>query len=142
MKKNCLTCGKEFRRPLSAMINGKGKYCSIKCKGMGWITSLEHNPRWKGGKSIHWSGYILVKVPNHPQATYNGYVREHRLVMEKHLGRYLLPTEDIHHLNGIKTDNRIENLELTTDRSEHLRIEHKNGLYKKHLQKLNGGFYV
>ena len=93
------------------------------------------------GFSIHDSGYILIKQPNHPHATYNGYVREHRLVMEKLLGRYLLPTEDIHHKNGIKIDNRIENLELISDRSEHLKIEHKEGRYKDHLKKLNGGFY-
>jgi len=74
----------------------------------------EKHPRWKGGKRISREGYILILVRNHPYITNDGYMFEHRLVMEKHIGRYLLPSEIVHHINGIKTDNRIENLELTT----------------------------
>lgn len=65
---------------------------------------------WKGGK-IELDGYIRIRVPNHPTAS-NSYVLEHRHIMEQHLGRYLTKDEDVHHINGDKKDNRIENLQL------------------------------
>ena len=57
-------------------------------------------------------GYVLVKAPGHPMAMVTGYALEHRFVMSNHLGRPLLPTENVHHVNGVRDDNRIENLEL------------------------------
>lgn len=71
------------------------------------------NPNWKGGKTRHKAGYIMVRVPAHPRAQNNsGYVFEHILVMEEFLGRFLEPGENVHHKNGQKDDNSIENLEL------------------------------
>ena len=67
---------------------------------------------WKGGRKIDDKGYLLIYKPEHPNVMKGGYVREHRLVMEKYLGRYLEKWELIHHRNGIKSDNRIENLEI------------------------------
>ena len=69
-------------------------------------------PGWKGGRRRS-REYIYIYAPEHPNAVSRGYVCEHRLVMEKKLGRYLTPNEEVHHINGIKDDNRIENLELT-----------------------------
>ena len=77
---------------------------------------------WKGGR-MHHSGYISIRVyPNdffYPMASWNGYVREHRLVVAKSLGRNLHSWELIHHINGIKDDNRLENLELMGSQAEH-----------------------
>lgn len=57
-------------------------------------------------------GYVAVKRPEHPSANQHGYVNEHRVVMEEYLGRLLTDSENVHHRNGNRQDNRIENLEL------------------------------
>lgn len=73
---------------------------------------------WKGGVHIK-NGYRYIYSPVHPYNSY-GYVREHRLIIEKKIGRYLHKWEIVHHKNGIKDDNRLENLELTTQ-SKHIK---------------------
>lgn len=73
----------------------------------------ELNGNWKGGRVRHHAGYVMVTAPGHPRApSGNGYVFEHILVMEEVLGRYMLPGETVHHRNGVRDDNRAENLEL------------------------------
>lgn len=83
---------------------------------------LDKSTRWKGGRWIKDSGYIFVYTPDHPYSNPNGYVFEHRLIMEKHIGRYLTKDEVVHHINKDKQDNRIENLQLMT-RSKHMKLE-------------------
>lgn len=84
---------------------------------------LEKNGRWKGGSIIDKDGYRLIKSPNHPRRDRHNYVREHRLVMEKTIGRYLDPREVVHHKDGNKLNNSPENLELFQRNSEHLAKE-------------------
>lgn len=113
VKRNCLNCGKEFLVWQSRIDIGKGKFCSISCAKTG-----RFNSQWTGGIK-KCNGYIYVKYKNHPNATKKGYIKEHRLVMEKYIGRYLKKGEIVHHINGIRDDNRIENLKLFNNQSEH-----------------------
>jgi hypothetical protein len=83
----------------------------------------ERNSFWNGGVTIDKNGYILQRCTGHPFSNTAGYVRQHRLVMENHLKRFLLPTEVVHHIDGNKQNNKIENLELFSSNAEHLKIE-------------------
>lgn len=88
------------------------------------------NPNWKGGRSFK-GGYVIIRAPNHPNAHPNGYYPEHRIVMENEVGRLLRKEEVVHHINGVKTDNRPENLVITTT-SIHSKEHWKN--QTRHIQ--------
>lgn len=84
-----------------------------KCRGI-------NHYRWKG--KIHKDrGYVRIFRPKHPFCDYRGRVLEHRLIMEKYLGRYLKPEERIHHIDKIRNNNKIENLKLFFNQSQHLK---------------------
>ena len=82
--------------------------------------SGENSSSWKDGKILH-SGYFFIKKPTHPFCNHQGYVREHRLVIEKIIERYLKPTEKCHHL-GKKDDNRPCMLMAFANHSAHMRF--------------------
>lgn len=86
--------------------------------------SRENNGNWNGGRTKTVSGYIWILCPEHPCANH-GYVWEHRLVIEKILKRFLDTNETVHHINGIKSDNRIKNLMVFSSNSVHMRY-HKS----------------
>ena len=81
----------------------------------------ESHPEWRGGV-IFRKGYAFIYAPNHKYSNGKGYIREHRLVIEKQIGRYLKSTERTHHLNKIKIDNSPENLMLFINGSAHQRF--------------------
>jgi len=116
--KKCENCKNNFTVNVWDLEHNKhsGRFCSRKCTFKGQVGKKAAN--WKGGVIIDQFGYKQIFKPDHPFCNNGGYVREHRLVMEKHLGRYLTKDEIPHHINEIKDDNRIENLELMT-RPEH-----------------------
>ena len=99
----------------------------------------ENHPAWTGGKIKNDKGYIKILAPNHPKNIY-GYYFEHRIIMEKHIGRYLESNEDVHHINGIKDDNRIENLEILTD-SNHSKLTYQTIKHKLSKRKMSKEHY-
>jgi len=79
---------------------------------------------WNGGRNLS-NGYLYIYSPEHPARTKHNYVFEHRLVMEKKIGRLLLPNEKVHHIDGNRLNNDIDNLFLFQSNGEHLRHERK-----------------
>ena len=125
---------KEFRQQMSLIRKGQTPWNKEKknCYSKETLKNMSEShkkipfhkhPAWKGGRMNH-RGYILVKMPNHPFCNNNGYIREHRLIVEQQIDRYLLPKETPHHL-GTKDDNRPHMLMAFSSHSAHLRF-HKN----------------
>lgn len=109
--KLCPSCRKQLdRRPCHLCGQLKQRKSSV-CKAC-YNKSKQYPYSQK--RHISKDGYIYVYYKSHPHADKEGRVYEHRLIMEKKLGRYLFPSENVHHKNGIRDDNRIENLELWT----------------------------
>lgn len=99
------------------------------------ILSGEDSPRWKGGRMVK-KGYVYLLRRDHPNSTKGGYFLEHRLVMEKHIGRLLKCKEVVHHKDGNTLNNSIENLELISSSGKHIAKYHtirnkENGRFVK-----------
>jgi hypothetical protein len=110
----CEVCGKE-RWVVKSRGKPRSRWCRICYSAQNYG---ENNPRWRGGRAKV-DGYIYIKVNKDDfhisMATQDRYIAEHRLVVAKSLGRCLYSWEVVHHKNGIRDDNRIENLELHSD---------------------------
>jgi hypothetical protein len=109
--KNCELCGQQWEatnKDLSVR-----RFCGVACRNRYISKGNVKNGYW-----VDKDGYAIKDI--------NGkHYRLHRLVMEQKLGRKLLKEEQVHHINGTRLDNSIENLELFESRSKHLRERHK-----------------
>lgn len=88
-------------------------FFAVRSKAM----SGKNSGNFKGYRRRTTKGYIVCYRPEHPFASAEGLVMEHRLVMESAIGCYIPKNLDVHHLNGVRDDNRIENLALMTHRA-------------------------
>lgn len=151
----CEKCGKRRWVRLKANEQPEFKICSSCSHKLRMTTELKqrisftrkgkytgkNSGNWKGGRSYKDGRPRIYLHPDNPFYSMaelkNHYVLEHRLVMAKHLGRCLQPWEIVHHKNGIKNDNRLENLELTTNKAHTL--AHNKGYQDGYLKGLNDG---
>ena len=136
INKLCKMCCICFKTSQTEINRGNGIFCSAECYHKSRVGYRSTN--WKGGRKITSQGYVEVYKPDHPNSDSMGYVKEHRLVMSKILGRALSKKEIVHHINKDRTDNRPENLEVLSIGSHQrmhtlgvkLSVEHKLKLSK------------
>lgn len=124
----CKTCNAAYNKGICVDCGGstsdKRRIRCAKCQGLN--TRTDSHYRWQGGRSVY-KGYVYLSgYHEHPNVGSSGRITEHVLVMSQHLGRALVPGETVHHKNGVRDDNRIENLELwSTSQPKGQRVEDK-----------------
>lgn len=104
-------CGNEGIRTTGALKSGNSKSCGCLTADKARERNGVNHPSYKDAR-WHRTGYIILTKRHHPNANKKGAISEHVLIMAEHLGRPLRKGETVHHKNGIRDDNRIENLEL------------------------------
>ncbi|MCZ2128575.1 MAG: HNH endonuclease [Anaerolineales bacterium] len=131
----CYVCLKKYLQDKTNYKKGCLPTCSKQC----WVSLKTKSI---GTVKLHkYSKYIGIKLPEHPRAGNDGYVREHILVMEKHLNRPITKEEHVHHIDMDKFNNSIENLHLFSNQSNHFKAHGSlNSCVKKLIQKGYLGF--
>ena len=109
--KSCGYCKKKY---IVTYADRDRKYCSLSCYHKN--NRRENNSSWKGGLVLQ-QGYVMLKLPS------GVYKKRARIIMEEFLNRKLFSHDIVHHINGDKADDRIENLQLMT-RKEHINLHH------------------
>ena len=147
--KQCLQCTKDFRTYPSKILLGRGKYCSKVCADISFKGKrFSPDTEWKKGtmpknfKGYRFTKprpgghtYKLIYKPEHPNATKSGHVREHRLVMEKELGRYLRKDEIVDHIDRFDTlNNDPSNLRVML-KTEHDRMNVKLNVHRRWVER-------
>lgn len=102
----CMECGAGFEQV--ARKDRPKRFCDKACANRHTARNRATTKGW----TLTSKGYVAMRAQGHPMADRTGYVMQHRLVVAEALGRDLLPSEVVHHINGVKDDNRLENLEL------------------------------
>jgi len=100
------SCGKRIEAESYNLTAGNVQSCGCQKSENAKSMIGELHPNWIGGRTEKGPGYIQIRVSP------GIFKAEHRYVMEQHIGRELFPTETVHHKNGVRDDNRLENLEL------------------------------
>jgi HNH endonuclease len=120
----CDYCDKLFKEYKSDIARFKKHYCSRECYS-----------KTKAGYHFN-CGYKIIKKPGHLNCKKGGLISEHIWIMSEYLGRPLYPKETVHHKNGIRDDNCLENLELwDSSHPPGQRVSDKIKFYKKFLEK-------
>ena len=153
LSKSLLRAYKENRHPAAVTMKGNKFRLGLPSWSKGKKLpqmSGKNNPAWKGGRNKDKHGYIRIKNREHPFCSSNGYVWEHRLVLEKKLKRYLKKEEIVHHLDGDKSNNKLYNLLLCGNQNKHLSVHNAMELFvyyliknkKARYNKRNNKFYL
>lgn len=121
-------CGVEIEAVSSNLMRGNTTSCGCfnkeRVRESNSRRKGKNHPGWKGGKRIGKRGYIILFMPEHPDSDSRGYIYEHRLIMERKLGRPLGPKEVVHHIDGDPANNAPENLDLFANQARHKAHHH------------------